>query len=148
MEKAIHTNVRDIHDLPSFHDAELFRVDHRRKDRELELAFRRVNGEVECLLFRQVVALRMLDFAEQNVASRVLISPKHSFSVDEVKTIVGWLRSCADSRPALVSDEQAEQLTQAILTGTATLFVVEPSCGAEVAVLCESAWLRQHDQSA
>jgi hypothetical protein len=145
MEKSNYTNVRDIQNLPSFHDAELFRIEHRRDDRELELGFKRVNGEVEFLLFKQLISQRMVDFAEQNVASRILLSPKHSFSVNDVRTLIGWVRSWADSKPAAVSDEQAEQLAQAILAGKVTLFALEPSCGAEMVVLSESAWLRQHD---
>jgi hypothetical protein len=145
MDKSTYTNVCDIRDLPSFHDAELFRIEHRPGDRELELGIKRVNGEVEFLLFKQVTSLRMADFTEQNVASRILLSPKHPFSVNEVRTVVGWIRSCTDSKPALVSQAQAEQITQTILAGRATLFSLEPSCGAEVAVLCESAWLRQRD---
>ncbi|MBB5456414.1 MULTISPECIES: hypothetical protein [Paraburkholderia] len=145
MEKSNYANVRDLQNLPSFHDAELFRIEHRRDESELELGFKRVNGEMEVLLFKQVISLRMLDFAEQNVVSRVLLSPKHSFSVSDVRTIIGWIRSWTDSKPALVSQEQAENITQDILTGKATLFALDPSCGAEVAVLCESVWLRQHD---
>ncbi|NIF52966.1 hypothetical protein [Burkholderia sp. Ax-1724] len=145
MEKSNYTNVREIQSFPSFHDAELLRIEHRRDERELELGFKRVNGEIEVLLFRQVLAMRMLDFAEQNVASRVLLSPIHSFSVNEVRTIVGWIRSWADSKPVLVSQEQAEQITQSIQAGKTALFALDPSCGAEVAVLCESAWLRQRD---
>jgi hypothetical protein len=148
MEKSSYLNVRDIQNLPSFHDAELFRIEHRRDDRELELGFKRVNGELEYLLLKQVLSQRLVDFAEQNVASRVLLSPKHSFSVSDVRTAVGWLRSSADSKPALVSEEQAEHIAQAILEGRSTLFALEPSCGAEMVVLCESAWLRQRDQSA
>lgn len=143
MEKPRYTNVRDLQEFPSFHDAELFRIEHRRDDRELELGFKRVNGEIEFLLFRQVICQRIVDFAEQNVASRILLSPKHPFSVNDVRTLVGWVRSWADSKPQLVSDEQAEQLTQAFLAGKETLFALEPSCGAEMVVLCESAWLRR-----
>ncbi|WP_085488469.1 hypothetical protein [Paraburkholderia susongensis] len=143
MEKLNYINVRDLQDFPSFHDAELFQIEHRRDDRELELGFRRVNGEIEFLLFTQVISQRMVDFTEQNVASRLLLSPKHSFSVSEVRTLIGWVRSYTDSKPASVSDEQVEQLHHALLEGTATLFTLDPSCGAEMVVLCESAWLRQ-----
>jgi hypothetical protein len=145
MDNPRYTNVRDLQSLPSFHDAELFRIEYRRDERELELGFKRVNGEIEFLLFTQIISFRMVDFAEQNVASRVLLSPDHSFSVDDVVAAIGWVRSWADSKPALVSADQAELLTQAFLAGAKTLFVLEPSCGAEIVVQCESAWLRQGD---
>jgi hypothetical protein len=148
LEKTDYTRVCDIQNFPSFHDAELIGIEHRRDDRELELRFKRVNGEVEFLLFEQVISLRMIDFAEQNVASRILLSPKHPFSINDIRTLVGWIRSCADSKPALVSQEQAEQIAQAILAKQTTLFSLEPSCGAAVGVLCGSAWLRQSNYSA
>ncbi|MBC8752207.1 MULTISPECIES: hypothetical protein [Paraburkholderia] len=101
MEESNYANVRDIQNFPSFHDAELFRIEHRRDEREFELGFKRVNGEIEVLLFKQVISLRMLDFAEQNVVSRVLLSPKHSFSVSDVRTIIGWIRSWPTPNPRL-----------------------------------------------
>jgi hypothetical protein len=141
MEEATYTNVRDLKELPSFHDAELFRIEHRRDERELDLGFRRVNGEIEFLRFCQVSALRIVDFAEQNVASRILLTPVHVFSNSDVCSLVGWVRSYADSRPVRVSEEEVEQFTQDFLEGKKSMFALEPSCGAEIVVLYESAWL-------
>jgi hypothetical protein len=141
MKDAAYTNVRDLGKLPSFHDAELIRIEHRPDEHQLDLGFKRVNGEIEFLRFLQVSALRIVDFAEQNVASRILLTPMHVFSNLDVCSFVGWVRSYVDSRPAHVSEEQAEQLTQDFLEGKKALFALEPSCGAEIVVLCESAWL-------
>jgi hypothetical protein len=136
-----YVNVRDIADVPSFHDAELVGIEHRPEDRELELRFKRVRGEAAAFRFVGVITQRIVDFAEQNVLSRLLISPRYEFSSDEVRTWVRWINSRDDAKAAPVEGEKADRYVRDFVTGRRALFVLEPSCGAEMAVLCESIWL-------
>ncbi len=141
MDITNYTNVRDINDVPSFHDAELIGIEHRPEDRELELQFKRVSGEAAAFRFVGVIAQRIVDFAEQNVLSRLLFSPGYKFSSDEVCTWVQWLNSRDDAKAAAIDCAKADQYVHDFVTGRRALFILEPSCGAEMAVLCESIWL-------
>jgi hypothetical protein len=136
-----YVNIKDVDSVPSFHDAELIGIEHRPDARELVLRFRRVAGEIESLRFTEVNVLRIVDFAEQNLASRLLISPKYQFSSDDVRTWVQWVNSRDDAKASPIDDERANQYVCDFAAARKALFILEPSCGAEIAVLCESVWL-------
>lgn len=71
--------------IPTFHDAELVTIDHRPADHALRLRFRRVGGEIHSFRFTGVISLRIIDYAQQNVVSRLLLSPAYPFSQTEVR---------------------------------------------------------------
>jgi hypothetical protein len=125
---------------PTFHDAELVGIDHQPADRELLLRFKRVDGTTGAFRFVGVVSQRLVDFAEQNVVSRLLISPTYHFSVAEVGQWLRWVDS-RDDFQATVDQKQIDQRMADFAAGRKALFVLEPSCGAEVAVVCDSIWL-------
>lgn len=124
---------------PTFHDAELVGIDHRPADRELLLRFARVDGTTATFHFIGVVSLRVVDFAEQNVVSRLLISPTYHFSAAEVGQWSRWVDS-RDDFQATVDQKQIDLRSADFAAGRKALFVLEPSCGAEVAVVCDSIW--------
>ncbi|MBC8739459.1 hypothetical protein F6X40_22235 [Paraburkholderia sp. UCT31] len=142
MDAGRYTDIRNVAGFPSFHDAELIGIDHDPEARTLELRFRRVGGEVEVLRFSGVIGQRMIDFAGQNVASRLLISPRYAFSLAEVRTWVQWIDSRDDSKGAEINEQKGNEYVQKLRAGDCWLFVLEPSCGAEMAVLCESLSLK------
>lgn len=142
MNERLYTDIREVADFPSFHDAELTGIEHDPEVRVLELRFRRVGGEVEVLRFAGVISQRLIDFAEQNVVSRLLISPQYAFSLAEIRTWVQWINSRDDSRGTAISEQKGAEYIQNLKTGLLVLFVLEPSCGAEMAVLCESLSLK------
>ncbi|ALE55645.1 hypothetical protein P0D87_15325 [Paraburkholderia sp. RL17-368-BIF-A] len=143
MNTGRYTELRIVTDFPSFHDAELFGIEHDPETRSLELRFRRVGGEVEVLRFSGVIGQRMVDFAGQNVASRLLISPRYAFTSAEVRTWVQWINSRDDSKAPAISEDKGEEYISDFRAGRRALFVLEPSCGAELAVLCESVSLKR-----
>lgn len=142
MATGTYTDLRKISEFPSFHDAQLTGIEHDPEVRTLELRFRRVGGEVEVIRFSGVVRQRLIDFAAQNVASRLLISPRYAFSLAEVRTWLQWMNSRDDSKGAPISEQNGEDCVRDLAAGHRVLFVLEPSCGAEMAVLCESLSLR------
>ncbi|NML35358.1 hypothetical protein [Paraburkholderia antibiotica] len=142
MDTATYTDIRNVGSFPSFHDAELTEIKHNPEARSLELRFRRVGGEIEALRFSGVIAQRLIDFAGQNVASRLLISPRYEFSLSEVRTWLRWINSRDDSTGAEISEQQGLEYVQELKLGHRVLFVLEPSCGAEMAVFCESIALK------
>ncbi|MGK8889128.1 hypothetical protein [Burkholderia gladioli] len=127
-------------DEPTFHDAELVGIDHRPADRELLLRFARVDGTTGIFRFVGVVSQRIVDFAEQNVVSRLLISPTYNFSATEVGQWSRWVDS-RDAFQAPVDQTLIDRRLADFVAGRKALFVLEPSCGAEVAVVCDSIWL-------
>lgn len=129
-----------VGERPTFHDAELVGIDHQPADRELLLRFRRIDGTIGSFRFIGVVSQRVVDFAEQNVVSRLLISPTYRFSASEAAQWLRWVDSRDDSE-ATVDQKQIDQRMADFAAGRKALFVLEPSCGAEVAVVCESIWL-------
>jgi hypothetical protein len=143
MDTGTYTDIRNIADFPSFHDAELFGIEHNPETRSLELRFRRVGGKMEVLRFSGVVSQRMIDFARQNVASRLLISPRYAFTSAEARTWVQWIDSRDDSKAAAIDEDKGEEYVRDFRAARRVLFVLEPSCGAELAVLCESVSLKQ-----
>jgi hypothetical protein len=143
MDTGAYTDIRNVADFPSFHDAELFGIEHDPETRSLELRFRRVGGEVEVLRFSGVIGQRMIDFAGQNVASRLLISPRYAFTSAEARTWSQWINSRDDSKAAATSEDKGEEYVRDFRAGRQVLFVLEPSCGAELAVLCESVSLKR-----
>lgn len=143
MNTATYIDIRDIADFPSFHDAELYSIEHDPEGHSLELRFRRVGGKLEALRFSGVTAQRMIDFAGQNVASRLLFSHRYAFTLVEVRRWVQWIKSRDDSKVALISEETGQEYIRDFAARRRMLFVLEPSCGAEMAVLCESVSLRQ-----
>jgi hypothetical protein len=146
MDTGVYTDIRAVADFPGFHDAELTGIEHDPEGRVLELRFRRVGGEVEVLRFFGVMGLRTIDFAEQNVASRLLISTRYAFSLAEVRTWVQWINSRDDSKGIAISEQKGAEYFQKLKAGQCVLFVLEPSCGAEMAVLCESLSLKLRSQ--
>ncbi|WP_244830169.1 hypothetical protein [Caballeronia sp. TF1N1] len=142
-----YTNVKDLTALPSFHDAELFAVLHDPDAKTLLLDFKRASGPIETLLFSGIIGQRLIDFADQNVASRLLVSPEHKFSVEDVRKWVCWISSRDDAQARELDFAFAERLFLDIREGTKALFILEPSCGAEMAVLCESIALRMPHES-
>jgi hypothetical protein len=139
MTKANLTSIRDVANFPSFHDAELVSVEHDSNAKSLAIRLKRVSGSQETLVFHGVIAQRMIDFADQNVASRVLMSPTHSFSLDDVCAWVRWMYSRDDAKAPEIDRAITNRLHQDIVEGRKVLFILEPSCGAELAVVCESA---------
>ncbi|CAB3748655.1 hypothetical protein B7G54_00690 [Burkholderia puraquae] len=124
--------------IPTFHDAELVTIDHRPADQELRLRFRRVGGEIHSFRFTGVISLRIIDFTQQNVVSRLLLSPVYPFSQTEVRQWLKWIGSREDFDAANVDDSRLNQYLADFDADRKALFVLEPSCGAEVAVLCET----------
>ncbi|BCQ21903.1 hypothetical protein NK8_00090 [Caballeronia sp. NK8] len=104
----------------------------------LSLRLKRVSGAVETLKFSGVVTQRMIDFADQNVASRLSISPMHHFSADDLGAWIRWMHSRDDAKAREPDPTIIERLHRDVADGRKVLFILEPSCGAELAVLCES----------
>ena len=118
----------------NYHDAELVGCAYSRADAALLLSFTCVDGSTPKLMFSNVTAVRVNDFNQQNVVSRLLISPSHTFTPDEIRTYVSWANSQHDYR-ASMTNEKAQLIAATVAEKQSILFVLEPSVGAEVVAL-------------
>ncbi|WNC93345.1 hypothetical protein RI103_21300 [Paraburkholderia sp. FT54] len=119
----------------NYHDAELVGCAYSRTDSALLLSFECTDGTTPKLLFSGVTSMRANDFSQQNVVSRLLISPTYEFTPVESRAYVNWANSRHDYQAAM-TDEKARTIAADIATNRSVLFVLEPSVGAEVVALC------------
>ncbi|KML19540.1 MULTISPECIES: hypothetical protein [Burkholderia] len=138
MGNVTYQSVIGLDDMPTFHDAELVTIDHRPTARELRLRFRRTDGGIGTFRFTGVISQRVIDFAAQNVVSRLLISPAYAFSAADVCKWLKWMNSREDFDAGSVDGALLDRYLADFDVNRKALFVLEPSCGAEVAVLCEA----------
>lgn len=121
----------------SFHDAELRSVEHDRFKSELRITFALSGGNVRAISCRGVHVLRATDIVRQNVTSTVLLSSWHRFPDCDVVAKVNWANSLSDT-PIQLGLAAMTKYRQSIASGDWSLLVIEPSCGAEIVVVCDS----------
>jgi hypothetical protein len=125
------TAVTDIL-LAALHDAELVATEIGTAGRTLSLRFKRADGTLCTLRFTGVRQLRINGMFRQNVASRVLLTPSKRFDAAYVQENLEWLYTFDNGRPDAAMVEAG---AAGIANGTLILFYVDPSIGAEIAVL-------------
>lgn len=126
--------------ISRFHDAELIGVEMDREHKNLNLKFKLSNSELETIIFRKVAVFRILDLIPQNVVSRLLFSSMEHFSKQNLEYWIKWVGSLSDG--VFITSEQVGEFIERINNKRMELFVLEPSFGAEVAVICEDIVVR------
>ncbi len=120
--------------LSEFHDAELVGLEANRDERSLTLKFRRADASISTLHVEGVSRFRIVDFVDQNVVSRLLVSSSHAFSKDEIAYWCRWICTLSDTT-SWADEGHIEEVRSKIAEGKLLLLVLEPSCGAELAAL-------------
>jgi hypothetical protein len=133
------SNIR-IEDLRDFHDAELASLALDRAAGRVDLLFSRVDGTRARFECEGVVNIKCSTLLFQNVVSRILVTPTIALKVEEVRQIVAWSLTL-DSKMA-ISQGTLDTHVDNVMAGTRKLLHVDPSWGAELAVLCESVVLK------
>jgi hypothetical protein len=129
-----------VEDLRTFHDAELTSIALDRTARRVLLSFLRddgTKGRFECEGVRNIKCSTLL---LQNVVSRLLVVPALGLKVEEVQRIIAWSFTL-DNRLAISPETLATNAAN-VMAGELQLFYVDPSWGAELAVLCGSVVLK------
>ena len=126
--------------LSELHDSELISIEIQRDQRLLALGFKLVSNEVRKLRFTNVVGFRVTEVIAQNVVYQALMFPGDPFSTEQLTHWIKWAKNLSDTEP-LVTSEALERITGQLQRGELILFVVEPSWGAEVAIICGSIFL-------
>jgi hypothetical protein len=119
-----------------FHDAELRAVEIGNSRETLALKFLGANGETMYLRFEDC-SFRAIDIIPQNVVSRLLLSSEHRFSAAELLHWMTWITGLSDAS-SFCTPEQISKLCEEVSSGSRTLCVIEPSWGAEFAVLAKA----------
>jgi len=123
--------------LSLFHDAELRSIEIDREDKRIALRFSLADRSFRTLNFSGVTSFRTIDVIMQNVTSRLLISSEHEFGKDDLLRWIRWLTSLSDTE-SFCTSEQILDIQRKIERGDRLLVVLEPSWGAEIALLARS----------
>ena len=123
--------------LSEFHDSELVTVDVLNGKQSLALGFNTVDNKLQTFHFAGLAGFRITNFIQQNVVSRVLMFPGHPFSTEQLNYWINWALSVSDT-DKLLTAVALKSITERIQKGELLLFVVEPSWGAEAAIICKS----------
>jgi hypothetical protein len=132
-------NIR-VEDLRDFHDAELASLALDRAAGRVDLVFLRPDGTQSRFECEGVLNIKCSTLLLQNVVSRILVAPITVLNVEEVREIIAWSLTL-DNRMAISSGTLNSHVDD-VMAGKRKLLYVDPSWGAELAVLCESVALR------
>jgi hypothetical protein len=130
--------------LGLLHDSELDRVMHSRSTKTLRLRFDLMNGKFAEFFFNDVLAYRIDGMRDQNVVSKIVVSTTSPIPHDELRRVLVWISSSPEGH-FLVSEELLARHLSAVISGELRIFHLDPSCGAEVGVVCRSTSLSQRD---
>lgn len=121
--------------LEIYHDAELTGIDRVGKG-HVVLSFALQNGKTSRLHLHGCDFFRVTDFISQNVVSRILIFNDSGAQACGVVEKLEWSTSLTGTR-SFLTKERLDNIVAKIHAGERSLFVLEPSWGAEVVALCE-----------
>lgn len=127
-------------DLSDMHDAELFRVSMDRDHWSLELEFKGEDQTVYKILFSGILAYKINNIQYQNVVSRILTSRFTPDLEGDLEKVVRWTSS-GSANDLLISEENLRKNIGRIRSGELQLYYVEPSWGAEIGVIAQTASL-------
>jgi hypothetical protein len=122
--------------ISKLHDVELCSFSIIRKERKIILGFLMSNGTIERLQFEGVKSFRANDLILQNVVSRVLLSPDESVPDETLLYWIKWVNTLSDS-DVFINNSEANEYLAMIKARSLSIFILEPSWGAELVVIFE-----------
>lgn len=126
------------------HDGLIDGVCYHEKD-QLALYFTLNSGEKCKLTCSEVLECRIVDFGMQNIISRVIGYQADNHNYEEILGVLNWISSSVDSSSYL-SEDKFNQVFNKIKFGDLTLIYLEPSVGAECAVLFKNCIIESIDE--
>lgn len=123
--------------LADFHDSEVVGITLDRENGVVRLEFSLEDGRRQTIAFSGVTGFRVDNLLQQNVVSRLLVSGIHEFTLGQLTHWVTWMNSTSTA-PPFVRPDAIDDYVKLVLSGEMVLFVLEPSWGAECAILCNS----------
>lgn len=119
--------------LAEFHDAELQKIVMNRNQKTLALVFDLNSGKKRTISFYKVLAYKLSDIYYQNVVSRLLLSSVGTMDSIDLDQALGLVY---DRRPA-GQPSYPDTIKSDILNQDLLLFYLDPSVGAEAAVIAK-----------
>jgi hypothetical protein len=119
--------------LAEFHDAELQTIVMDRNQKTLALVFDLNSGNKRTISFYDVLAYKLSDIYYQNVVSRLLLSSLGTMDSSDLDQALGLVY---DRRPA-GQPSYPDTIKSDILNQDLLLFYLDPSVGAEAAVIAK-----------
>ena len=105
----------------------------------------RLNSEIRFrLIFNGVVECRVVDFGMQNIISRILAFQDENHNYEGILEVLNWVSSNIDSVSYLTKDK-SDQIFNKIKCGDLGLIYLEPSIGAECAILFKNCIIESID---
>ncbi len=129
------TNVPNADNVAGLHDAELYLVKMDRENATIDLGFKCIDHSVCTISFGKIWNYRIENIITQNVVSRILVSNTLRGFGDDLEKTVRWAFSIGNT--LFISDEYVKEYVQRINSGELLLVYLDPSWGAEVAVIAE-----------
>lgn len=127
--------------MDSLHDLQIVCIDSRNGGLKLISA----NEKSEKILeFSSPLAYRVTDYSDQNIISRFIEIQSSSTSL--VECWVSWIFSDSNGSE-LASEEGKRKVIDEIHRGKMHLYVIEPSWGAEIAVIASSVAISEQAQA-
>jgi hypothetical protein len=120
--------------INGYHDAVLKGIDAGGNSGSVALSFVLQNGQKKSLTLHACEIFRATDFVNQNVVSRLLLFRGPDIDTESVIEKLHWASSQSDTS-SFLKPERLDQLLAEIRNGELSLFVLEPSWGAEVVAL-------------
>ncbi|WP_343681974.1 hypothetical protein [Acinetobacter baylyi] len=115
------------------HDGLIEGISYQGKD-QLTLYLRLKSETKFRLIFSGVLECRVVDFGMQNIISRILVFQDESHNDEDILKVLNWVSSDVDSSSYLTEDK-SDQIFNKIKYGDLKLIYLEPSIGAECAIL-------------
>jgi hypothetical protein len=122
--------------MKNLHDAELIEVNVDGSAKRVRLRFQTGSEGEAHMELQGVLAFRCEDLTLQNVVSRVLQSSKGHFTPESLQRWVQWVTSLSDCDSWLREDRK-QAWNDAFQERQFDLVVIEPSAGAQLAVVCQ-----------
>jgi hypothetical protein len=119
--------------LNSLHDSAIECIDTSNLEGGVLLKFKKEDGKDITLALFGCEIIRVQDYVLQNIVSRshLFCGPVNDV---EILPILNWMTSLNDA-PSYLSNEASSALVAKIKEKSLSLLYLEPSCGAEIAVL-------------
>lgn len=120
--------------LAEYHDAVLSVVNADDAASSSSFAFRLRDGSVRRIVLKGCELLRIMDFTNQNIVSRLIKYSGVEVDVADIAEKLTWASSLSDSSSYLSPDALATIVSR-VQCGSAAVLYLEPSNGAEMVAL-------------
>lgn len=123
--------------LSDIHDSEIISINIYKSRRELEFILNSSNNTIIRIVFHDIAIFRINDVLFQNIISRLMIHTNKHTNDKDITYWINWI-SMSNNGEYIVAKDMAHNYLKQIKNNELTLFLLEPTWGAESAIICKS----------